>query len=316
MVSFAARLLQGAALRFTSVTLALMFLVSVVQAQDSTRTINSSKILIKSEDYDGAKTMLTSVADTDARHAEALLLIAECDEGLGNIPAAIDGYRATVEKAIDERVKSQAQSALTRLDEGRKILAQHSAELLREADKFRGKNDIAFQTLMSGAQLLTGDAPIERALTKLTQKKPPPDAELWGNSRYKLYPPGLTWHMAKAKCEELGGRLVSIESADEWKFVQQFAVQGKVSFWIGLSNENARQIFQCDSGAAPEKFLVWGRGEPSNDRGAGNVVQLRADGLLNDLPSGYRDQSFLCEWTTDDATKPPGRLPAVHRGVK
>lgn len=59
---------------------------------------------------------------------------------------------------------------------------------------------------------------------------------------YQRFDKGMTWQEAKAYCEDLGGYLVTITSAEEQAFVETLVAQGsKYQYWIGLTTAEEPQ---------------------------------------------------------------------------
>jgi hypothetical protein len=81
--------------------------------------------------------------------------------------------------------------------------------------------------------------------------------------RYLFIPRCLTWEMAKAACEQLGGHLLTITSAEENDFISSLFPHGSW-FWIGLRTT--------------EKGQEWVTGESTGYRVFLNVVHERALG--------------------------------------
>lgn len=54
---------------------------------------------------------------------------------------------------------------------------------------------------------------------------------------YALIEDTVTWHVAKRRCEEMGGHLATFESIEEQVFVYTAAKAGNKPVWIGVSNE-------------------------------------------------------------------------------
>ena len=70
---------------------------------------------------------------------------------------------------------------------------------------------------------------------KPTKRPRPKDTVKFGGHTYALIKEPATWHVAKLRCEEMGGHLVCIESDKEAEFVSDLCAKG--SYWLGASDE-------------------------------------------------------------------------------
>lgn len=102
--------------------------------------------------------------------------------------------------------------------------------------------------------------------------------------RYELYEEILTWNEAKAKCEELGGHLVTITSQEEQDVIaslEQYTDQEYL--WIGANKRDGEFRWVTDE---PMSYTNWKEGEPNE--------AIREDGSTEDSAELY---TFLsCQW--------------------
>ena len=121
---------------------------------------------------------------------------------------------------------------------------------------------------------------------------------------YNLYNDILTWDEAKTKCEELGGHLVTITSADEQKIVAKL-IQGQTrkGYWIGgNSNNNGTWV----NGEA-FSFSNWEPGEPNSFGGGEDSYGIYTEtGTWNDWLGSNKSLGlgFICEWDGKKAEEP------------
>lgn len=81
-------------------------------------------------------------------------------------------------------------------------------------------------------------------------------------STYAIYAENISWTDAKAKCEALGGHLVTISDAEELKLVTDMADKANLSFvWIGFMRGDDGNISWVTG--EDIDYFAWGRGEPS-----------------------------------------------------
>ncbi len=86
----------------------------------------------------------------------------------------------------------------------------------------------------------------------------------------------LTWDLARTFCQDIGYDLASIETAEEWAWLDPWLVghAGGVPVWIGLQRESEMAPWVWVSGA-PVDFTVWQDGQPNNSVGNENCVDAR-----------------------------------------
>ena len=130
---------------------------------------------------------------------------------------------------------------------------------------------------------------------------------------YVFYDESVSWSQAKAKCEELGGHLVTVNSAEEQTFLINLTNRStKKNMWIGAYPENGafRWITKEDF-----SYTNWAPGEPNNVFNMQNAAMMYtknasyAAGTWNDENENGRDWSgyylsefgYICEWDEYEA---------------
>jgi hypothetical protein len=265
--------------------------------ESANKSIASAKILLKNKDFDGAKQLLAPVVEQNPENAEAILYLASSEEGLGNIKDALDDYYKSLEllKAnpdADAALKKQAQSAANRLDEGRKIVLAHAKQMEQDAAKLKEKNPLAYETVMAAVKMLSGDDVTIAASQGIQAKRHPKDAVEFKGHWYKFFDVPMPWHVAKQKCEEMGGMLACVETKEKHSFITNLCANRTA--WVGATDEQKEGDWRWVNGA-PIRFSAWLPGEPSNYHGYENVIAIEKGGGWNDEPSDYR-MAFICEW--------------------
>jgi len=111
-----------------------------------------------------------------------------------------------------------------------------------------------------------------------------------GHDYYLLTP--LTWPIAEAEAEDLGGTLAIIknDAEQEWVFSEFGPFGGSQrNLWIGLHRENPGGPFSWVDGT-PLDYAHWYAGEPNNMGGNETCVHMRWDpaapGTWNDVGEG------------------------------
>lgn len=135
----------------------------------------------------------------------------------------------------------------------------------------------------------------------------------FGGHQYKLYNENsMTWEEANAFCEEQGGHLVTITSADEQDAIYQYAKQFDVhsDIWIGISDAEVEGDWSHWITGEEVTFTNWGTGEPDNYQGIeqdyGVICMEHKSGSGYDVQPGQWDDIaengetasgfFICEW--------------------
>ncbi|KAL9951704.1 hypothetical protein ACROYT_G044426 [Oculina patagonica] len=117
---------------------------------------------------------------------------------------------------------------------------------------------------------------------------------LFGDSCYSFTESGKTWNENRDTCKSKGGDLVSMETEEEWQFVNEEIQKrciAKPRVWhIGLTKMGANWTWV---NGRPLTISKWKDGQPSGD---GNVTGMskNAQGLFNDL-SENTIGAFICE---------------------
>lgn len=155
----------------------------------------------------------------------------------------------------------------------------------------------------------------------------PADAARFEGHAYKFFPEVLSWHRAKARCEEMGGHLATIGSREENDFVRNLALRGITRLgpldgvWLGATDEHKEGAWEWVDGTG-FSFTQWGPDQPNNK-------QNREHYLLLFLPKNeWSDQPnestqhvayFVCEWDgVGQATRvvaPPARTSVSGQAV-
>ncbi len=129
----------------------------------------------------------------------------------------------------------------------------------------------------------------------------PEDAVLFNGHYYKIYVTldlndyttslnVLSWTLSEKKCEELGGHLVTITSAEEQAFIESIN-NTQSRLWMGA--------FRIDDGwgwvtGEAFEYTNWGTGEPNNIKEIrGSVWPKKWNDLGDD---SWEQTGYICEW--------------------
>jgi hypothetical protein len=135
----------------------------------------------------------------------------------------------------------------------------------------------------------------------------PEDARVFQGHAYEFFSEQITWKAAAVKCALLGGHLVTIESADENKFVAELlAAAGRVDAWIGITDEGQEGVWRMVDGK-PLTYTNWFANQPNNKANEEHYGLLSNRTFSNSRPMGWTwcDQpneskqhqpGYVCEW--------------------
>ncbi|MDD5923420.1 MAG: lectin-like protein [Clostridia bacterium] len=142
----------------------------------------------------------------------------------------------------------------------------------------------------------------------------PLNSIIYADKKYEIYDIAMPWTEAKAKCEELGGHLVTITSQGEMDIVRILLKDGaRAAYWMGISDEASEG--QWENITDEEfSFTNWDDEEPNNFNGVENYGAIinKGEYCWNDVMNMYSNCSigFICEYedqnsdtVTDSDTK-------------
>ncbi|XP_072851164.2 uncharacterized protein LOC110083676 [Pogona vitticeps] len=98
----------------------------------------------------------------------------------------------------------------------------------------------------------------------------------------------------KQRCLQAGGQLASPRNAAENAAVQQIAVLYKKSVFLGITDIQTEGRFKYQNGEAIV-YSNWAPGEPNNDKGSENCVEVYTNGKWNDKSCGEK-RLIVCEF--------------------
>ena len=143
-------------------------------------------------------------------------------------------------------------------------------------------------------RLASGDALAAALRASAPGMEVPEDAKAFNGHSYKVFIQQLSWHEARAKCEEMGGYLACITSEEEQKFVQ--GLNPLYGFWLGGSD--ARKMGQWEwADGSRSSFTYWAAGEPDDFTRDEDYLLMSYAGQWYDTDgSAAMSRGFICEW--------------------
>ncbi len=120
---------------------------------------------------------------------------------------------------------------------------------------------------------------------------------------YEIYDMYMPWGEAKAKCEELGGHLVTIGSQSEMDAIKVMMPYGsRYGYWIGYSDLNKDGEWESVTNESME-YTYWAENQPdyyeNNEDCA--IIQNEKEYRWNDVPNDCVSYpiGFICEYEGD-----------------
>ena len=203
-----------------------------------------------------------------------------------------DGYaqqRAENRAALIETLEMALKAATTSSDLDDAVAIRDAIKVLRLSETAKDPSGVVAQPLADGSP---ADSKKETGRPK--DSRIPDDAISFGEHHYKLFPNTVSWLEAAKTCQGLGGHLLRIETAEEFKFVvENVTKEAKQHCWIdGIEKRKNAWVY---SNGKPIKRMNWAAGEPNNVSGDEHFIVMSTDGECSDVPA-TPDRAFICEW--------------------
>jgi len=133
-----------------------------------------------------------------------------------------------------------------------------------------------------------------------------PQTFSYGENTYELYNDLLTWDEAKAKCEALGGHLVTINSQGEQDVIESALEKGvRGNYFIGGMTKNNQPTWITGETFS---YSNWASGEPNNSGGTEDKYEIYTTMKnWNDCANNASGRGFICEFEpqTTEPSEPP-----------
>lgn len=135
-----------------------------------------------------------------------------------------------------------------------------------------GKEETVKQTDIDQAttEMITQDTEVSTTTETVMTEAPETEAKLI--NRYEIYIQDISWEEAKRTCESMGGKLLTIESNEEFEYIQQMiAAKGyekKILYLGGKRLPGSSEYYWLDKQGAQQGDILnssvyWLMGEPS-----------------------------------------------------
>jgi Domain of Unknown Function (DUF1080)/Lectin C-type domain len=154
----------------------------------------------------------------------------------------------------------------------------------------------------SGAQSTRAKSAANKPSVRRGDARHPADATEFCSKFYKVFPQQLTWHEARLKCQELGGKLAVVKSVEEnWFMTSLIKNQGVAATWLGATDERVEGRWVWVDGESM-RYTNWSPvgGQPNNKKGLEHylIMMVAHDGKWSDQPNNSVETSpgFICQW--------------------
>lgn len=121
-----------------------------------------------------------------------------------------------------------------------------------------------------------------------------PDGRSVGDKIFKTAGFEKTFEGAQEVCTQAGGQLASPRSAAENEALQQLVTAQNKSAFLSMTDTKTEGKFIYPTGEALV-YSNWAPGEPNNNGGAENCVEIFANGKWNDKHCGEQEL-VICEF--------------------
>lgn len=123
----------------------------------------------------------------------------------------------------------------------------------------------------------------------------PKNVVKFGGHEYALIEDKVTWHVAKRRCEEMGGHLVTFESKEEQAFCLDACRSANVPVWIGVANEDDFSRFVWVSGSLAIVDKTWIFDNGAEKEFSFGIAYWPPSSQFSDHNLGAHE-FFVCEW--------------------
>lgn len=125
---------------------------------------------------------------------------------------------------------------------------------------------------------------------KPSKRPRPKDTVKFGGHVYALIKEPATWHVAKQRCEEMGGHLATLETEKEIAFAADLAKKSGLNVWIGITKEEGSWKWVTGDSAHIPGVAI----DNANDI-EHHIHWSAGINNWNDGPAGWK-YPCICEW--------------------
>lgn len=204
------------------------------------------------------------------------------------VSTAVAAIGDKIQKKLDT-VEGAYKAAVSKADNARFYAVQKAT-----ADRVKGLKPLLAEATKAGDSdavdmvkelLAASESSGVRSKPKMTVQ--------FGGHSYAMLPDKVTWHIARRRCEEMGGHLATIETPEEEQFVLEVCRTNAQSAWLGATDEEAEGDWRWVTGGTLANELK-PRWNLTNEGDVHHYLSFYAPGF-GDADAGTR-LVYLCEW--------------------
>ncbi|KAL8186815.1 UNVERIFIED_CONTAM: hypothetical protein K2H54_013590 [Gekko kuhli] len=135
---------------------------------------------------------------------------------------------------------------------------------------------------------------LQASLAKFQKVAAFPSGQIVGNKAFVTSGYEGNFDDLRQRCLQAGGQLASPRNAAENTAIQQIVILHKKAVFLGINDIQTEGRFKHLNGDAIT-YSNWQQGEPNNDKGKENCVEIFVNGKWNDRSCG-ENRLILCEF--------------------
>jgi hypothetical protein len=217
-------------------------------------------------------------------------------------------------QGYSQGLAQQADNLLARLPASAKKAYENNAKKIQKnREAYESQNEKVMAGLQKELEKINPPVDVDAVIGHFQQgimaldgnakpPAPPPPVKgvlVFNGHRYKLVQETLTWNEAKARCEQMGGHLLTIEDRAEDEFIAQelrkFFTDNKnlprhCSVWLGITKENDKWL---TFDGRIQGYTHWDYGKPDPKFSYARMTVDAWYTAPNDVLEGL---FFICEW--------------------
>ena len=233
--------------------------------------------------------------DADLKSAKAKAAVRDYERKLENVDKEIKKQLKDLEKSYQMKAELVRARLLSNLNEAMEDEAR--AVNLEEANKIKGVIDDKKKTVAPTLNALMerpDKPPATTMKTKTGTVRIPKAALKFNGHHYAICTEPMTWHQAKEYCQAQGGQLASINTKQEFNFLDQAFFQRFSNLYLDGTDEQKEDEWVFSNGRKVDfSNIPVDRTKISGVRHRHHLAWYK--GIIRDDPPGFR-LPFIIEW--------------------
>ena len=230
--------------------------------------------------------------EVEFKSSKAKAALREYERKLGDVDKELGQQLRDLEKNYQMKVELIRARLLSNLTEAMEEEARRVN--VEEANKIRGALQTAKEIEPATLEELVGNRVKKPAKAIQPKVRIPKTALKFNGHHYAICTDPMTWHRARAYCETLGGHLASINTKQEFNFLDQAFFQRNLKLYLDGSDEAKENEWVFSSGRKVNFSNI-----PADRRKINGVDHHHhlacLKQVIHDDPPGFR-LPFIIEW--------------------